>query len=74
MSTAGVDFLELWIERNILPRSASENQAARLAEKLVDDAASEGLALKDLGIEDGNAETYLRDIIVHVGTPGIPGD
>ena len=74
MSTAGVDFLELWIERNILPRSAGEDQAKRLAEKLNADAAAEGLALKDLEIESGNAETYIRDIIVHVGEPGMPGD
>ena len=65
MTARGVDFLELWIERNVLPRAADEDQAERLALKLANDVAVEG---------DGDAQTYLRDVIVHVGEPGIPGD
>ena len=74
MTTRGVDFLELWIERNVLPRSPDKEQAARLAEKLISDATAEGLTLDDLEIDDGNAASYIRDIIVHVGEPGMPGD
>ena len=73
MSDKGADFLELWIERNVLPRSAEPDQATRLAVKLATDAAAEGLKFEDLEI-DGDAEAYIRDIIVHVGEPGTPGD
>jgi hypothetical protein len=74
MSTKGVDFLELWIERNVLPRSADRDQALRLAMKLESDAATENLTLEDLEIRPGEAEKYIRDIIVHVGEPGTPSD
>ena len=73
MSGRGVDFLELWIERHVLPRAAGEDQAERLALKLANDAAVEGLKFEELEIE-GDAQTYIRDIIIHVGEPGIPGD
>ena len=73
MIARGVDFLELWVERNVLPRAAEPDQAVRLAEKLAMDAVSEGLSVSDLEIE-GDIETYIRDIIVHVGEPGTPGD
>jgi hypothetical protein len=74
MSVRGVDFHELWIERNVLPRSADRDQALRLAMKLEFDAGVEGLTLEDLEIQPGEAEAYIRDIIVHVGEPGTPGD
>jgi hypothetical protein len=74
MSARGVDFLELWIERNVLPTSADRTQAARLAQKLESDAATEGLTVADLEIEPGEVEPYIRDVIVHVGEPGTPGD
>ena len=35
--------------------------------KLDSDAAAEGLTFRDLEIERGEAEAYIRDIIVHVG-------
>jgi hypothetical protein len=73
MTARGKDFLELWIERNVLPRAAGEDQSERLALKLANDSAGEGLKFEDLEI-DGDAQTYIRDIIVHVGEPGMPGD
>ncbi len=73
MSAKGVNFLELWIERNVLPRGQGEGQAERLALKLANDLAVEGLKFEELEI-DGDAQTYIRDIIVHVGEPGMPGD
>lgn len=73
MTVRGVDFLELWIERNVLPCAAGEDQAERLALKLANDAAVEGLKFEELEI-DGDAQTYIRDIIIHVGEPGTPGD
>jgi len=74
LSTKGVDFLELWIERNVLPRSADRDQALRLAMKLESDATAEGLTLQDLELPSGGVEGYIRDVIVHVGEPGTPGD
>ena len=74
MSAKGVDFLELWIERNVLPRSADRTQTARLAEKLEFDAWVEGMTVEDLEIQPGKVEIYISDIIVHVGEPGTPGD
>ncbi len=74
MSTKGVDILELWIERNVLPTSADRDQALRLAMKMESDAVAENLTLEDLEIERGKAEAYIRDIIVHVGEPGTPDD
>lgn len=47
MSAKGVDFLELWIERNVLPTSVDRTQAARLAKKLDTDVVAEGLAELD---------------------------
>lgn len=71
MTVRGVDFLELWIERNVLPRAAGEDQATRLALKLANDATVEGLKFEELEI-DGDAQTFIRDVIVHVGEPGMP--
>lgn len=74
MTARGKDFLELWIERNVLPRAADEDQAPRLADKLISDTAEEGLKLEDLEIENHNAEAYIRFVIIHVGEAGTPGD
>lgn len=74
MNARSVNFFELWIERNVLPRSADRDQALRLTMKLKSDAAVENLTLEDLEIQPGEAETFIRDIIVHVGAPGTPGD
>ena len=73
MTSRGIDFLELWLERNILPRTIGGDQATRLAEKLESDASTEGLTLQELEIE-GSAEAFIRDIIVHVGEPGVASD
>ena len=74
MSARGTAFLQLWLERNVLTLPLDRNQAPRLAEKLASDAAEEGLDLKDLEIKAGSTEDYIRDMIVHVGEPGMPGD
>ena len=39
--------------------------------KLESDTAAEGLTLEDLEIEPGEIETFIRDVIVHVGEPVI---
>lgn len=74
MTARDVDFLELWIERNVLPRSGDRSQASRLAQKLEFDAGVEGLSVQDLEVENNDIEGYIEDIIVHVGEPGMPSD
>lgn len=59
--------------RNVLPRAAGEDQAERLTLKLANDLAEAGLTFEELEI-DGDAQTFIRDLIVHVGEPGTPGD
>lgn len=58
----------------MLTLSLDSDQAPRLAHKLVSDATEKGLELKDLEIKPGGVEDYIRDIIVHVGEPGMAGD
>ena len=74
MTARGVEFLQLWVERNVLSRSTDRDQALRLAMKLDSDTAAEGLTFGELETERGTAEAFIRDIIVHVGEPGTPGD
>jgi hypothetical protein len=57
----------------VLPRAAAEDQAERLTLKLANDLAEAGLTFEELEI-DGDAQSYIRDIIVHVGEPGFAGD
>lgn len=57
----------------MLPRAPGVDQAERLALKLANDVAVEGCKFEELEI-DGDAECFIRDIIVHVGEPGTPGD
>lgn len=74
MSARGTAFLQLWLERNVLTLALDRDQAPRLASKLVSDAADEGLEPEDLEITPAGVEDYIRDIIVHVGEPGMAGD
>jgi len=74
MSAQGTAFLQLWLERNVLTLALDRDQAPRLAAKLVADAADEGLELEDLEIKSEDVEQHIRDIIVHVGEPGMAGD
>ena len=74
MSARGIAFLQLWLERNVLTLALDRDQAPRLAHKLVSDAIEEGFEINDLEIKSGEVEDYIRDIIVHVGEPGMAGD
>ena len=73
MTARGVEFLELWTERNVLPGSGDRTLAARLAQKLEFDAGVQGLSLAELEIENGDVEAYVRNIVLYLGGPG-PGD
>jgi hypothetical protein len=73
MTARGVEFLELWTERNVLPASGDPTLAVRLAQKLEFDAGVQGLSLEELEIEDGDVEGYVRNIMIYLGGPGTPG-
>jgi hypothetical protein len=48
--------------------------AGNLTAKLLADAAVAGFTLADLGLDQETAEIYIRDAIVHLSEPGMPGD
>ena len=73
MITKGVDFLEDWIRKNV-STVAVEIDAGNLAAKLDAGAAAAGFTLADLELDQETAETYIRDAIMHIKEPGIPGD
>ena len=74
MSAPGVDFLEGWIASNVTSESKDAADAGMLAAKLLADAAVAGFTLADMELDEETVEDYIRDIIVHVGEPGMPGD
>jgi hypothetical protein len=51
MTARSAEFLELWVERNVLPGSGDRDQALRLAMKLDADAVAEELTFGDLEID-----------------------
>ena len=61
-------------ELSMLHAAGDQTQTTKLAQKLEFDAANEGLSLHDLELKEGDVEAYIRDLIVHVGEPGTPGD
>lgn len=69
MSTRGMDFPELWIERNLLPRAAGEDQAERLALKLANDLVVEGLRSKSWRVMEMPRPAY-----VTLSCMLVPGD
>ena len=73
MITKGVDFLEDWIRKNV-STVAVEIDAGNLAAKLLAGAAAAGFTLADLELDQETPETYIRDAIMHIKEPGIPGD
>jgi hypothetical protein len=74
MTARGVDFLEGWIASNVTSESKIEGDAGLLAAKLVAEAAVAGFTLADMDLDEETVEDYVRNIIVHVGEPGTPGD
>jgi hypothetical protein len=74
MTARGVDFLEGWIASNVTSEAKDQADAGLLAAKLVAEAALAGFTLADMELDEETVETYIRDIIVHVGEPGTPGD
>ena len=65
MTARGVDFLELWIERNVLPLPVTGDVLIRtLAQKLRDDSSAAGFTIDDLEIENSPVETSIRETMV----------
>jgi hypothetical protein len=74
MSAKGVDFLEKWIQRNVLPNAGDRTQARKLAQKLVVDAMTARLKVWELELGDSDVEKYILDAMMQLDTPGTPGD
>ena len=74
MSTRGTDFLDGWIASNVTSKSNDPANAGLLAAKLLAEAALAGFTLADMELDEDTVEDYIRDIIVHVGEAGTPGD
>lgn len=74
MTARGVDFLEGWIASNVTSGPNDPANAGVLAAKLLTEAAAAGFTLADMDLDEDTVENYKRDIIVHVGEPGTPGD
>lgn len=74
MTARGVDFLEGWIATNVTSAPKEPDEAGVLAAKLLAEAAVSGFTLADMDLDEDTVEDYIRNIIVHVGLPGTPGD
>ena len=74
MTARGVDFLEGWIASNVTSAPNDPANAGLLSAKLFTEAAVAGFTLADMELDEEIVEDYIRNIIVHVGEPGMPGD
>ena len=74
MTARGVDFLETWLAQNVLPNAGDRTQVQKLAQKLVIDAVAADLRISELELGDSDVETYILEAMVHLDTPGMPGD
>jgi len=74
MIARGVDFLENWLADNISRQKGDEAMAGKLAAKVIADGVAAGLAVADMELEEADAEKYIREVIVHLDTPGTPSD
>ena len=74
MSAQGVDFLDGWISSNVTSKHNDPANAGVLAAKLLTEGAVAGFTLADMDLDEETVEDYIRNIIVHVGEPGTPGD
>jgi hypothetical protein len=76
MSARGVDFLELWIQKNVAALDPSDDplHASALANRCIADAAAEGLTLEEIKPDTGTVESHISEAMVHVDEPGTPGD
>ena len=75
MTARGVDFLEDWVSGKLPPMPVGDTGLIKsLAQKLRDDSAAAGFTLADLEIEEVHVEAFIRETLVHISEPGMPGD
>jgi len=65
MSVRGLEFLERWIEENVLDQSFAEknDEAAELADRCVDAAKAEGISVQEMEEEVGNLVLFIADTL-----------
>ena len=76
MSGRGIDFLENWIQKNVTKGAPPDDplSASVLAMRCIAEAAAEGLTLEEIKPDSGSVESHIHDVMVHLDTPGTPGD
>ena len=63
MNSRGVDFLELWLDRNMpFPKSAT---VSGLVERLTNDAAKNCVTLSDMGLDIYSPEKYVSQSMAY---------
>jgi hypothetical protein len=63
MSGRGIDFLENWVNKNVMvaDRKGSQNRATELAAQCYADAAALGITMDDMEPEWGSIEEIIND-------------
>ena len=76
MTARGVDFLEKWVQKNVVedarPRDLA--RAAALADRCVAEAAAAGISIHEMEQEGSSVETIILDSMVHLAEPRTSGD
>lgn len=68
MSGRGVDFLENWIQQNVTEtdRKGSRERAKELADKCIEEAATNDITIDDMEPEWGSVETIIHEAMQDV--------
>lgn len=76
MTARGVDFLKLWIQKNVTAGGPPDDPltASVIAMRCIVDAAAEGITLEELKPDLGSLESHIAEAMVHLDTPGTPSD
>ena len=75
MTARGVDFLEDWVSGKLPPMPVGDTELVKsVVQKLRDDSAAAGFTLADLEMEEAHVEPFIRETLVDISEPGMPGD
>ena len=75
MTSRGVGFLQDGVSCKLPPMPTGDNALIKmLVQKLRDDVGAAGFTLADLELEEPQVEQFIRESLLHIAEPGIPGD
>jgi hypothetical protein len=74
MTARGVEFLEIWLKKNVTAGAPPEDPltASALAMRCIAEAAAEGLTLEDIKPDTGSVESHIADAMFGRTEPGTP--